>query len=271
MARRCEGKIAVITGGGSGIGRATALLLAEEGASIVVADISPQGGQETVQMVEGAGGTAAFVSADVTEPDQVSGMVESAISQFGGVDFLFANAGVPGVDKPLVDWDDEEWEQVISVNLTGTFNTCRAVIPAMIERGGGAIVATTSDAGIANAPFTSGYNASKAGVISLVKTLAAECAPYGIRVNAVSPGEVDTPMGLKALFPDNPEIVEVYKKIIPLNRIGTPEEIAQAVLFLISEAASYVTGIVLPVDGGILLRNEAMWLMGETFQDGEEK
>jgi NAD(P)-dependent dehydrogenase (short-subunit alcohol dehydrogenase family) len=271
MARRCENKVAIITGGGSGIGRATALVLAEEGASIVVADISQEGGQETVRLVEEKDGKAIFVPTDVTRPDQLSGMVESALSQFGGIDILFANAGVPGVDKPLVDWDDVEWEQVISVNLTGTFNTCRAVIPAMIERGGGAIVATSSDAGIANAPFTCGYNASKAGVISLVKTLAAECAPYGIRVNAVSPGEVDTPMGLKALFPDNPEIVDIYKKIIPMNRIGTPEEMAQAVLFLVSEAASYVTGIVLPVDGGILLRNEAIWLMGEMFQDDEEK
>jgi NAD(P)-dependent dehydrogenase (short-subunit alcohol dehydrogenase family) len=271
MARRCEGKVAIITGGGSGIGRATAVLLASEGASVVVGDISQDGSQETVKLVEEAGGKATFVSADVSKTDQVSAMVETAVSEFGGVDILFANAGVPGPDKPLVDWADEEWEQVISVNLTGTFNTCRAVIPAMAERGGGAIVATTSDAGIANAPFTSGYNASKAGVISLVKTLATECAPMGIRVNAVSPGEVDTPMGLKALFPDNPEIIEIYKKIIPLNRIGTPDEIAQAVLFLVSEAASYVTGIVLPVDGGILLRNEAIWLMDEMFQDDEEK
>jgi NAD(P)-dependent dehydrogenase (short-subunit alcohol dehydrogenase family) len=246
-------------------------LLTEEGASVVVGDVSQEGGQETVRLIEEKGGKAMFAPTDVTQPGQISAMVDKAVSQFGGVDILFANAGVPGVDKPLTDWSDEEWQQVISVNLTGVFNTCRAAIPAMVERGGGAIVATTSDAGIANAPFTSGYNASKAGVISLVKTLAAECAPLGIRVNAVSPGEVDTPMGLKALFPDNPEIVELYKKIIPLNRIGSPEEIAQAVLFLVSEWASYVTGIVLPVDGGILLRNEAIWLMDEMFQDDEEK
>jgi NAD(P)-dependent dehydrogenase (short-subunit alcohol dehydrogenase family) len=147
---------------------------------------------------------------------------------------------------------------------------CRSAVPVIAERGGGSIVVTSSAAAVANAPFTCGYNASKMGAISLVKTLAAECAPLKIRVNAVVPGEVDTPMGLKALYSDNPEIIKTYLRIIPLNRIAKPEEIAKVVLFLVSEAASYVTGVALPVDGGILLRNEAMLMSEDLLTDGED-
>jgi NAD(P)-dependent dehydrogenase (short-subunit alcohol dehydrogenase family) len=267
MALKCKDKVAIITGGGSGIGRATAQLLALEGAAIVVADISEDGGRETVNLIQGHGGEASFIKTDVTNTEQVTAMVEHAVDTFGGVDIHFANAGSPGADKLLVEWTDEEWNQVISVNLTGVFLCCRSVLPAMAGRGGGSIVVTSSAAAIANAPFTCGYNASKAGAISLVKTLATECAPLGIRVNCIAPGEVDTPMGLKALFPDNPEVIDAYLQIIPLNRIGKPEEMARAVLYLTSDDASYVTGVVLPVDGGILLRNEAMLIMDEMFPE----
>jgi NAD(P)-dependent dehydrogenase (short-subunit alcohol dehydrogenase family) len=255
-------KIAIVTGAASGIGRATARLLAREGAAVVVADVAQKGGHETVQHIEAAGGRATFVSVDVTDAGQVAAMVETAAETYGGLDILHANAGVPGPDKPLVDWSEEEWDQVVGVNLTGVFLTCRAAVPAMAERGGGAIVITASVAGIQAIPFTCAYNATKAGVISLTHTLALECAPLGIRVNAVAPGEVDTPMGLEALHGDR-ALLEACKRLIPLKRIAQPEEIASAVLYLASDAAAYVTGITLPVDGGIMLRNESMALVDD--------
>ena len=149
---------------------------------------------------------------------------------------------------------------MLAANLTGVFLTCRAAVPAMAERGGGSVVITASAAGIQAIPYTCAYNASKAGVISLAQTLALECAPLGIRVNAVAPGEVSTPMGLEALHGDR-RVLATYLRLIPLKRIAQPEEIARVVLYLASDAASYVTGITLPVDGGIMLRNEAMALL----------
>jgi NAD(P)-dependent dehydrogenase (short-subunit alcohol dehydrogenase family) len=255
-----DGKVAIVTGAGSGIGRATACLLADEGAAVVVADVAEEGGRETVRLVGERAGQATFVPVDVTDAQQVAAMVRAAVRTYGGLDILHANAGVPGPDKPVVAWTEEEWNLVISVNLTGVFLCCRAAIPSIAERGGGAIVITASAAGLQAVPFTSAYNASKAGVISLAQTLALECAPVGIRVNAVAPGEVQTAMGLEALHQD-PRVLEAYLRLIPLERIAQPGEIAQAVLYLVSNAASYVTGVVLPVDGGIMLRNEAMALI----------
>lgn len=257
-----EGKIACVTGAASGIGRATAYLLAREGAAVVVADIAQKGGRETVQLIEEVGGRATFVSVDVTSARQVGSMVETAVGTYGGLDILHANAGVPGPDKPLVAWSEEEWDQVVNVNLTGVFLTCRAAVPTMAKRGGGSIVVTASAAGIQATPFTCAYNATKAAVISLTQTLALECAPLGIRVNAVAPGEVGTPMGLEALRGDR-KVLEAYMRLIPLKRIAQPEEIAEAVLYLATDAASYITGITLPVDGGIMLRNEAMALIDD--------
>jgi NAD(P)-dependent dehydrogenase (short-subunit alcohol dehydrogenase family) len=254
-----DGRIAIVTGAASGIGRATACLLAREGAAVAVADVARKGGEETVQRIEGEGGNAISVAVDVTDAKQVAAMVETAVGTFGGLDILHANAGVPGPDKPLVAWSEEEWDQVISVNLTGVFLTCRAAVPAIAERGGGAVIITASAAGIQATPFTCAYNATKAGVISLTQTLALECAPLGIRVNAIAPGEVDTPMGLEALDGDR-ERLEAFTRLIPLKRIAQPEEVAAAVMYLASDAASYITGITLPVDGGIMLRNEAMAL-----------
>ena len=254
-----ENRVALVTGAASGIGRAAAQLLAAEGAAVIVADLDKQGAGETVRLIETLEGRATSVVADVTNAEQVATMVQMAVDTYGGLDILHANAGVPGPDRPLVDWSRAEWESVISVNLTGVFVCCQAAIPAMARQGRGSIVITASAAGIQAVPFTCAYNASKAGVISLAQTLALECAPLGIRVNAVAPGEVDTPMGIKALYED-PQIVQEYLRLIPLKRLARPEEVAQAVVYLASDAASYVTGTVLPVDGGIMLRNEAMAL-----------
>jgi NAD(P)-dependent dehydrogenase (short-subunit alcohol dehydrogenase family) len=259
---RLEGKVALVTGAASGIGRATACLLASEGAAVVVGDMAEAGGRETVRQIVKAGGRAAFVRADVADAVAVEAMVQAAVETYGRLDILHANAGAPGPDKPLVEWSESEWQRVLAVNLTGVFLCCRAAIPVMAGRGGGAIVITASAAGIQAVPSTCGYNAAKAAVISLTQTLALECAPLGIRVNAVAPGEVDTPMGLASLYKD-PDILRAYLRLIPLRRIGQPGEIAQAVLYLVSDAASYVTGVTLPVDGGIMLRNEAMAMFEE--------
>ena len=216
------GKVALITGAASGIGRATALLLASKGAAVVVADLQEAGGHETVQLIEEAGGRAAFVRADVTDGEGVDAMVRATVETFGGLDILHANAGHAGFDKALVDHTDREWDLVMAINLTGVFRCCRAAIPAIAERGGGSIIITSSVAGIRAAPYTGAYNVSKAGAISLTKTLAMECAPLGIRVNAIAPGQVDTPMW--ARDEDEAEAGDeggaVFAQLIPLGRMA---------------------------------------------------
>jgi NAD(P)-dependent dehydrogenase (short-subunit alcohol dehydrogenase family) len=252
MTGELAGKVALITGAASGIGRATALLLAAKGAAIVVADIQESCGQETVQLIESEGGRATFARADVTDRAQVDAMVQHAVDTFGGLDILHANAGHPGYDKAVVDHSDEEWDLVMAINLTGVFRCCRAATPAIAKRGGGSIIISASVAGIHAAPYTGAYNVSKAGTISLCKTLAMECAPSGIRVNAIAPGQVATPMW--GLFTDGHDggDAPVMEGLIPLGRMATPNEVAHAVLYLVSDVASYLTGVVLTIDGGMM-------------------
>jgi NAD(P)-dependent dehydrogenase (short-subunit alcohol dehydrogenase family) len=247
-----SGKVALITGAASGIGRAVARLLASHGAAVVVADINQAGGRATARMVEEQGGWAIAVPTDVTDKEQVEAAVAVAVETFGGLDILHANAGCPAAEKTIADYSDEEWHQTMAVNLTGIFYCCRAVVPVIAQRGGGTIVITASVAGIRPAPFISAYNVSKAGAIALIKTLAMECAPLNIRVNAVAPGEVDTPMAIAAVAGPLAGMAHVAESIIPMKRIAQPEEIAQAVLYLASDASSYVTGEVLVVDGGMM-------------------
>ncbi len=245
--------VAIVTGAASGIGRATALLFASEGASVVIADVDETGGHETVRLIEEKAGRSTFIKTDVTDSSQVNDMVKATVETFGGLDILFANAGVDTPLKLVTDTTDEEWERVIDVNLTGVFRSCRASIPEIAKRGGGAIVATASDVGLKPHQQFGPYSASKAGVISLAKTLAIECVPLRIRVNAVAPGETNTAMGGIPAMGGDQKLIEQYEQAILLKRFAEPEEIAQVVLFLVTEASSYITGEVILADGGGIL------------------
>jgi len=246
-------RVVIVTGGSAGIGRATAQLFASEGASVVIADVNEKGGHKTVRLIGEKGGRATFIKTDVTDTAQVDDMVQAAAETYGGLDILFANAGVAGPGKLVTDTSDEGWKGVIDVNLTGVFKSCRAAIPEIAKRGGGAIVATASDVGIKPIDYCAHYCATKAGVISLTKTMAIECAPLGIRVNAVAPGETNTAMGGEAMVGGDPKLIEQLEQGILLKRIADPMEIAQVVLFLVTEASSYITGEVILADGGGML------------------
>ena len=242
--------VAIVTGGGSGIGRAAAERFAEEGTAVVVGDVDEEGGLETVSTIDSAGGDAQFVHADVTEEADVAALVETAVEDFGGLDFAFNNAGIEGESHPASDQPTTNWEQVIDVNLRGVFFGMREQIPAMMDDGGGgAIVNTASIAGVLGFPNLAPYVASKHGVIGLTKTAALEFASDDVRINAVCPGVIETPMVARSQE-DNPEQMEGAVAATPMGRLGQPEEIADAVVWLCSERASFVTAESLVVDGG---------------------
>ncbi len=241
--------VAIVSGGGSGIGRATATRFASEGAQVVVADIDAEGGEETVSQIESDGGEAVFVEVDVMNEEDVERMVDTAVDTFGGLDFAFNNAGIEGAQTPTPEQPMDNWNRVISINLQGVFLAMRAEIPAMLEDGGGAIVNTASVAGILGFPNLSPYVASKHGVIGLTRSAALEFSSDGVRVNAVCPGVIDTPMVARAKEED-PESMEGAMAATPIGRLGEPEEIASAATWLCSDDASFVTGESLVVDGG---------------------
>ncbi|MBN2061748.1 MAG: glucose 1-dehydrogenase [Deltaproteobacteria bacterium] len=244
-----EGKVALVTGGSSGIGRATGIMLAREGAKVVIAsDKNIKGGKETVRMIQQAGGDAIFVRTDVSRADEVEAMVKKASDTYGRLDCAVNNAGVPGMKN-----DEEELERVININLKGVWFCLKYEISWMINHGGGAIVNVSSIGGLKGGrPGMELYCASKHGVIGLTRTHATTHARNGIRINAVCPGTIATPM--TAPQKDNPDFTwaEFAKATVPMGRQGTAEEVAEAVVWLCSDAASYITGIALPVDGGIL-------------------
>ncbi|WP_254521778.1 SDR family oxidoreductase [Natrinema caseinilyticum] len=239
----------IVTGASTGIGQAAALRFAEEGANVVVADVDVQDGEQTVEDIQDAGGEATFVETDVSERTDVEAMVEETVETYGGLDFAVNNAGVEGDTHPTADQPIDNWERVIDINLKGVFLGIRAELPAMLEDGGGAIVNISSTAGEVGFRGGSPYVASKHGVIGLTKTAALEYGNQDVRVNAVCPGVIQTQMVDRAAERD-PEMIEQISAATPLGRIGQPEEIGDAVVWLCSDDASFVTGEALVIDGG---------------------
>jgi NAD(P)-dependent dehydrogenase (short-subunit alcohol dehydrogenase family) len=250
MAGRVDGKIALVTGAGSGIGRATALVFAREGAKVVVADVVVDGGEETVRQIKAAGGAALFVKADMAKAAEVEAMVQKAVTTYGRLDCAHNNAGIEGATGRTADYREEDWDRVIRINLTGVWFCMKYEISQMLKQGGGAIVNTASDAGLLGVPQMPAYVASKHGVVGLTKTAALEYAKSGIRVNAVCPGVIKTPM-VERITSQRAGRAERMAAAEPVGRMGKPEEIAEAVVWLCSEAASFVTGLPMSVDGGI--------------------
>jgi NAD(P)-dependent dehydrogenase (short-subunit alcohol dehydrogenase family) len=248
---RLDDKVAVITGGTGAMGLATARRFVAAGAKVVLADISPAGGQAVDQLRQD-GGDAVFVQADVTSPHDVQQLMAEARSWAGRIDVLFNNAGIgPPTEKIVTEMPEEVWDQVLAVNLTGVFLCCKYGIPYLVERGGGSVINTASIAGLrANTTLPStAYTVSKAGVIALTKQCAVDYAKYHVRVNAVCPGPIDTP--IIAPFMSDPEVKERFSSKVPLGRIGEPTDVASLVLFLASEESSWITGSAVVIDGGI--------------------
>ncbi|MWV39440.1 glucose 1-dehydrogenase [Natrialba sp. INN-245] len=252
---RFEDTTAIVTGGGSGIGRNTAQTLADGGASVVVADVDRDGGEATVDAIEDeTGGEATFVEVDVTNGDDVEKMVDTAVSEYGGLDVAVNNAGVGGQLEPTAELSADDWQMVIDVNLTGVWRCLRAEIDAMLEDGGGAIVNTASILGRVGTEATPAYTASKHGVVGLTKVAALDYATDDIRVNAVCPGYIETPMLEDAGLSDDEETVEQLREQHPQGRLGEPQEIADAIVWLCSDEASFATGEAVAIDGGYLSR-----------------
>jgi NAD(P)-dependent dehydrogenase (short-subunit alcohol dehydrogenase family) len=250
---RLEGKRALITGGGTGIGRATAELFVREGARVMVSGRRRAELEETVRLCEKAGGTAALVTGDVAKADDAERMVRESVKAFGGIDVVVNNAGIIVRNASVTTVAIEDWQRVLDVDLHGVFLVSRFALLEMVPAGrGGAIVHVSSVAGIMGDPKMAPYNAAKGGVNLLTKNMALDYAPHGIRVNAVCPGRVATPMPKSRLKPgeDWEEVLTRWGKNIPLGRVGRPEDIAQSILFLSGDESSWITGTTLVIDGG---------------------
>jgi 2-hydroxycyclohexanecarboxyl-CoA dehydrogenase len=241
-------KIAVVTGAGSGIGRATAQALASKGAHVVVADIDPAGGEATASTIREQGGKAEFMPVDMTDSASIEAIAAAAQARFGPIGILVNGAGW-GRNGPFVEGSSEFWNKLIALNLVGPMTLAKALLPAMMQAGGGKIVNIASDAGRVGSLGETVYSAAKGGLIAFTKSLARETARYQVNVNCVCPGPTDTP--LMAAVPD--KVKEALTKAIPFRRLGKPEEVADAVVFFASEHASYITGQVLSVSGGLTM------------------
>jgi len=246
MTKQFENKVAMVTGAGSGIGAAIARRMAEEGASVVVADINEEAAGKVAAEIEQAGGTAFAVRQDVGDPASVEESVRAATDKFGRLDVAVNNAGITGDLAPLAEYTLEGWDKVIAVNLSGVFYGMKHQIPAMLRSGGGSIVNIASILGSVAARDSAGYNAAKHGVVGLTKTAALEYSKDGVRVNAIGPGYIDTPL-LQAL---DRQVYDGLVDLHPIGRLGKPEEVAELALFLASDKASFVTGSYHLVDGG---------------------
>ncbi|WP_336645863.1 SDR family NAD(P)-dependent oxidoreductase [Microbacterium sp. USHLN186] len=245
-----ENKSALVTAAGAGIGRAIAVKLAAEGARVVVSDVDDTAGAETVELIVGAGGTAVYQHANVADDAEVRALVQRAVDEHGGLDLAVNNAGLGAPPRPLQQISDAEWQRTIAVTLTGTFHCMRAELERMTAQGAGAIVNIASIAGLQSTSQLTPYGAAKHGVVSLTMSAAAENAAAGIRINAVAPGPVLT----AALASLPAESRQRYADEVPMRRLGDPEDIAEATAFLLSDAAGFITGVTLPVDGGSLAR-----------------
>ncbi len=251
MAGQFDRKVALVTGAASGIGRATALAFAREGARVAAADVAADGGEETVRLVRAAGGEGTFVRADVSKAADVEAMVGRAVETYGRLDFAHNNAGIEGALATTADYPEDVWNRVIAINLTGVWLCMKYEIPAMLRQGGGAIVNTASIAGVVGFATAPAYTAAKHGVVGLTRVAALEYSAQGIRVNAVCPGVIQTPMVMERglAIGEHPELEEQFVNLHPIKRLGKPEEIAQAVVWLCSDGASFVSGHPLVVDG----------------------
>ncbi len=249
---RLAGKVAIVTGGGSGIGRATALLFAQEGARVVVADYAPEGGQETVRMIQQHGGEALFVESDVSNAEDMQRLVQTTVDAYGRIDILVNNAAVT-IPASVVDATEEVWDKTMEIDLKGVFLLSKYAIPHMINGGGGSVINMASMCGLVASPNQAPYSAAKGGVVALTRQMAIDYARYNIRVNGIAPSEVRTPMFLGFInhAPDPEKKMQELVARIPMGRVAEPEEIARAALFLASDESSYITGVTLPVDGGL--------------------
>lgn len=245
---RLLGKTAIITGGGGGIGRATAIRFAKEGARVAVADIDSAIGEETVRLIKEEGGEALFVKTDVTDSEQIKALINTTTNTFGALHIMFNNAGVGNSEVLSVDLSEDEWDRVIDINLKGVFLGIKYAVPELIKAGGGAIINTSSLLGLKGQKYVSAYNASKAGVVMLTQNASLEYGKYNIRVNAIAPGVIDTP--IINHWKQDERKWPIISRANALRRIGTPDEVANAVLFLASDEASFITGTTLSVDGG---------------------
>jgi 2,5-dichloro-2,5-cyclohexadiene-1,4-diol dehydrogenase 1 len=244
-----KGRVVMVTGGGSGIGQATATLLAERGADVVVADVDDRGGEAVVTAIREGGGRASFIHTDVANEDQVKGAVDFALSEFGGLHGAFNNAGINSGSAGLVEMKLADWQRTMDVNLSGVFLCMKHQIKHMLEIGRGAVVNTSSGAGVVGFPNLPDYVASKHGVIGLTRAAAADFSARGIRVNAVLPGGIETPLLVKSMGRD-PVVRAAVERGHPIGRLGLPFEIAEATAWLLSDAASFVTGAIFAIDGG---------------------
>jgi NAD(P)-dependent dehydrogenase (short-subunit alcohol dehydrogenase family) len=253
MAEDMKGKVALVTGGGSGIGRGTSFAFARKGAVVAVADVVGEAAEETVRRIQRDGGKALSIKCDVSKSPEVKAMVDKTVEAFGRLDYAFNNAGIIGEDASIADYGEEVWDRVLAIDLKGVWLCMKYEIPIMLHQGGGVIVNTASMCGHIGTAGFSAYTAAKHGVVGLTKTVALEYAKSGIRVNALCPGGIRTEM-VEEIIRVAPEKEQGYIDLHPMGRMGKVEEVAEAVVWLCSDAASFMTGSSLIIDGGVTAR-----------------